>query len=107
MSARASRLLIGSGSAALAIGLGALPALVVTPHAVAAPKDKVVVCHTGNGTNYTVNEPAATADVGGHDGHDGDIIPPFAYDGGTYAGKNWDAAGQDVYHNGACDGDGI
>ena len=91
----------------IAVAGAALLALGLVGGTLAAPKDKVTVCHTGNGTNYTSIEAALTADAGGHDGHTDDIIPPFDYTGGHYDGKNWDAVGQDIYNNGACDGDGI
>ncbi|MGH3143384.1 MAG: hypothetical protein ACRDO9_09670, partial [Gaiellales bacterium] len=65
---------------------------------------KVTICHSGNGKNYVTNEPDATADVGGHNGHDFDIIPPFEYQDQSgihqYPGKNWDAEGQAIYDNG-------
>ncbi len=75
---------------------------------------KITICHASNSqTNpYITNEPNRTADVGGHDGHNGpiwypgisvawgDIIPSFTYPGGTYAGKNWDLYGQSVWNNG-------
>ena len=53
----------------------------------AAPKPDIDICHTGNGINFVKNSPSTTADAGGHDGHEDDIIPPFDYDGGHYAGK--------------------
>ncbi len=75
---------------------------------------KVTICHsTSSQSNpYNVQNPAKTADVSGHDGHDGvvwypgitvawgDIIPPFAYIGGTYSGQNWTTEGQAIFNNG-------
>lgn len=74
---------------------------------------KIDICHaTDSQTNpYIVNQPDKSADVGGHDGHNGpiwffgvtvawgDIIPPFNYIGGSYAGKNWTTEGQAIYQN--------
>ena len=58
------------------------------------------------------NTPDKTADVGGHDNHNGgvwypgiadhswgDIIPPFYYVGGYYPGQNWTTEGQTIYNN--------
>ena len=75
---------------------------------------KVTVCHASDSqTNpYETNQPNKSADVQGHDGHNGpiwypgittswgDIIPPFYYIGGYYAGKNWTAEGQAIWNNG-------
>lgn len=75
---------------------------------------KIEICHaTSSHSNpYVTNEPSKIADAGGHDGHNGpawfpginvtwgDIIPPFDYVGGSYAGKNWTAEGQAIYNNG-------
>jgi hypothetical protein len=73
---------------------------------------KVSICHsTGSQQNpYVINEPDASGDVQGHAGHTGpvwtpgasswgDIIPPFTYSGGTFAGLNWTAQGQAIYAN--------
>jgi|GEM_PF-6004411 len=77
--------------------------------------DKVDICHATNSQSnpYVQNHPDKSGDVNGHDGHNGpvwysgiadhswgDIIPPFDYDGGHYDGKNWTAAGQDIWNNG-------
>jgi hypothetical protein len=32
--------------------------------------------------------------------HDADIIPPYDYDDFSFAGKNWDTAGQEILRNG-------
>ena len=77
-------------------------------------EDKVTICHsTSSHSNpYITNNPDKSADVSGHDGHNGpvwypgigttwgDIIPPFAYIGGTYPGKNWDTTGQAIWNSG-------
>lgn len=99
-----------------ALLMSALP--MQLPVAGAAAPDKVTVCHsTGSDSNpYISNQPAKSADVGGHDGHDGpvwyegitgdwgDIIPPFEYLEGTttvqYSGKNWTSEGQAIWENG-------
>lgn len=55
---------------------------------------KVTLCHANNGTNdfslITVSINAVVKGTG-HGGHGDDIIPPFTYDGGSYAGQNWTA----------------
>lgn len=75
---------------------------------------KVDICHrTGNNGNpYNSLSANKSADVSGHDGHNGpvwypgideewgDIIPPFDYLGGSYLGKNWDTTGQAIWNNG-------
>lgn len=77
----------------------------------ANPPEKITICHaTGSNSHpYITNQPDKTADVGGHDGHNGgvyptnpwgDIIPPFDFDGGHYDGKNWTTEGQAIYNNG-------
>lgn len=74
----------------------------------------VEICHASDSQSnpYITNHPNKTADVGGHDGHNGvvwylgiadhswgDIIPPFSYSGGTYPGQNWTTEGQAIYNN--------
>src|SRR5690242_17787407 len=80
----------------------------------AAPKPKIEICHATNSNSNPYNSANAdqSADVGGHDGHNGpvwfdgidvswgDIIPPFDYDGGSYPGKNWTVEGQAIWNNG-------
>ncbi|MFZ2024984.1 MAG: SdrD B-like domain-containing protein [Microgenomates group bacterium] len=76
---------------------------------------KVTICHASDSqTNpYIEQKPNKSADVSGHDGHNGviwypgiadhawgDIIPPFYYVGGQYLGQNWDTAGQAIWNNG-------
>lgn len=82
---------------------------------------KVLICHATNSNHhpYVVNQPFASADVGGHAGHTGqlwdptlkalgtawgDIIPPFDYDDhgvtGHFLGYNWTTPGQAIYNNG-------
>jgi len=113
MSARPSRLMLGTGTAMLALALTGGPFLLGAAPAGAAQND-ITICHaTGAHTNpYVTHTPAKTADAGGHDGHKGgvwfagitvewgDIIPPFDYDGGTYPGLNWTTAGQAFWNNG-------
>lgn len=67
----------------------------------AAPKTTVTICHaTGSNSNpYNTENPAANADVGGHNGHANDIIPPFDFTGGSYPGKNWTAANEEILAN--------
>ena len=80
---------------------------------------KIEICHATGANNNPYNSANAseTADAGGHDGHEGpvwfsgiqvswgDIIPPFVNGAIVYPGKNWTPEGQDVYNNGACDGE--
>lgn len=75
---------------------------------------KVTVCHASDSqaNPYVTNKPNKSADVSGHDGHNGpiwysgittswgDIIPPFYYIGGHYDGKNWTTEGQAIWNNG-------
>ena len=74
----------------------------------------VDICHSTSADNnpYIVNHPSKSGDVSGHADDDGpvwypgitvqwgDIIPPFAYIGGTFPGLNWTADGQAIYNNG-------
>ena len=55
---------------------------------------KVTLCHANNGSKeYSLITVSINSVIKGtgHGGHGDDIIPPFAYDGGTYAGQNWTA----------------
>lgn len=72
----------------------------------AVPAETVDICHaTGSDSNpYTQEHPAKSADVGGHDGHSEDIIPPFTYDCDQdepceYEGKNWTDEGEAIWSN--------
>ncbi len=81
------------------------------------PVEKITLCHdeSGDGTSYHssggVNVSAA---LNGHGDHETDIIPPFHYQQGnpnspvlSYPGLNWNAVNEDIWANGACNGDGI
>ncbi len=66
---------------------------------------KVTICHaTASASNPYVEITVSTAAVftQGHDQHQGrrDIIPPFSYEGGSFAGLNWDSSGREVYEAG-------
>jgi len=74
------------------------------------PQTSVTICHTGNGTNFTVNSPSISSEQGGNGPnghgiqHSGDIIPPYHFTDGdgivqSFAGRNWDADGQAFYNN--------
>ncbi len=80
-------------------GLGAGP----TTAAHAAVTDpgpfRVTICHTGGGDGLVEITPSASGVLNGHEGHDGDVIPPFTVDGVAFEGRNWDAAGQATYAN--------
>jgi hypothetical protein len=67
-----------------------------------AGQDHVTFCHaTGSRSNpYVMISPSVSGAYHGHDlHHDGDIIPPFEYQGQTYS-KNWDAEGRAIFENG-------
>lgn len=73
------------------------------------PDHTVTICHaTASDSNPYVEITVDIASIVGDSGHGhsgvnaGDIIPPFAMDGYSYAGNNWDDAGQTIYANG-CD----
>ncbi|WP_375002976.1 hypothetical protein [Aeromicrobium sp. CTD01-1L150] len=81
--------LAGGGQAIL--DAGCLDVVVVDPD---DPNEirKVTICHDNNGVkDYSLITISVNAIIkgAGHDGHAGDIIPPFEYDGGSYPGKNW------------------
>jgi hypothetical protein len=107
---------LGLTTLLLAIGLAGLlfSLSIANPvQAVPTPTEDVDICHaTGSHENpYVPQSPDATADAGGHDGHNGpiwyfgivggwgDIIPPFEYDGGSYPGKNYTAEGEAILAN--------
>jgi uncharacterized repeat protein (TIGR01451 family) len=109
MDNRTSRSLLGIAASAALLALSlSFPAVASAD----ANANQVEICHTGNGTNYVQNNPAKTADAGGHaylpdgkggfQGHQDDIIPPFHYDGppaGDFPGQNWDLNGQEIFAN--------
>ena len=68
---------------------------------VVPPADPALaICHAaGKSGKYVQNSPNVSGIVHGHMGHDGDIIPPFSYNGVDYAGQNWNPAGQAIYNN--------
>ena len=60
---------------------------------------KVDICHaTGSESNPFVTNTVSVYGLDGHGDHPGDIIPPIADP--SYAGQNWDAAGQATWNNG-------
>jgi hypothetical protein len=66
---------------------------------------KVQICHANEGNGWTSNNVSVNSILNvpnGHRFHDDDIIPPFTYSGGSFAGLNWDAYGQSIWNNG-CD----
>ena len=87
--------------AAVALGAGALVGAVALTATAATAADKIAVCHTGTGSwdKLVDIEPSVDGVVSGHEGHDGDIYPPFTVDGIDYPGKNWTAQGQAIYAN--------
>jgi LPXTG-motif cell wall-anchored protein len=67
-------------------------------YATAGHGDNVTLCHATHSTSnpyVTITVDPASIVFEGHDGHDGDIIPPFA----GYAGKNWTSANISIYEN--------
>lgn len=97
------------------LGFSALVAGILLTHPTKALSNTndVTICHatSSNSNPYVVHTPAKSADVSGHDGHNGpvwydgiavdwgDIIPPFDYDASSYPGKNWTTEGQAFYNN--------
>ncbi len=90
-----------------AIGAGGASAQIVT---------SVTICHRTNSNSnpYVQITPDVSGVLNGHDGHTGpvwdptlkeqhikwgDIIPPFDYSGGSFAGYNWTTEGQAIYEN--------
>jgi hypothetical protein len=67
---------------------------------------KITFCHVppGNPANGHLITTSVNAITPGHTNHSGDIIPPFSYlkhgSTVTFAGQNWDAAGQATLANG-------
>jgi hypothetical protein len=75
--------------------------LVIVVAVFAKPKD--YICHQNQGSKEYSQAPVDfnSYNLHGHDGHDGDIIPPFTDgQGNSYPGKNWDAEGQAIWANG-------
>jgi Domain of unknown function DUF11 len=64
----------------------------------------VPICHASGPRKYVSNAPNYASIVGGsgHGAHARDIIPAFRYPGGTYPGKNWNAAGIAAYVASGC-----
>ncbi|MFT5849794.1 MAG: hypothetical protein ACI9H6_000613 [Patiriisocius sp.] len=70
------------------------------------PTGKVSVCHEGGSNSVNVS---AIVGGTGHGGHESDIIPSFWHnlddqDPIFYPGNNWDATGEEIWNDGACDG---
>jgi hypothetical protein len=67
---------------------------------------KITFCHVppGNPANGHLITTSVNAITPGHTNHPGDIIPPFSFvkhgSTVTFAGQNWDAAGQATLNNG-------
>ncbi|MFF1252438.1 hypothetical protein ACFVYC_08080 [Pseudarthrobacter sp. NPDC058329] len=61
--------------------------------------DKIVICHTGSGSNsgHFSAITVAIPSLNGHDRHGADIIPP---NDGMDDGQNWNAAGRDIHAKG-------
>ena len=99
--------------------LGAAVAGALTPPDPNVVIDHVSICHrtNSNANPYIIEQPDADGDVSGHADHVGsddpgpvwnptlkhehikwgDIIPPFKFNGGTFAGLNWTTEGQAIY----------
>lgn len=80
------------------------------------PEIKSKICHATDADSnpYNLIPPDKSGQLNGHSGHTGpvwndslkdshtqwgDIIPPFDYEGGSYPGLNWDAAGKAWWGN--------
>ncbi|MBP9771816.1 MAG: hypothetical protein KBD16_02740 [Candidatus Pacebacteria bacterium] len=66
----------------------------------------VDICHANNGNGWVSQSPSINSILklnNGHNGHSGDIIPPFWYKiviiPFYFPGKNWDAEGQAIHAN--------
>lgn len=93
---------------AVLVAIGLLVARVASAH-VSHENGQVQICHYTQ-SHYVINTPNKSGNVGGHDGHSHDIIPPFDYwqhfggNPGTwlflhYFGKNWNTQGQAIWRN--------
>ena len=68
----------------------------IMPTSTAAPGASVTLCHaTGSETNPYVSITINPNGLNGHDGHDGDIIPPSQ--DGSWESRNWDGKGQAIW----------
>ena len=102
-----------------AVALGGILLLVpLSAYGTSGDPHKVTICHrTSSYTNpyVVITVDVASVQFQGHDGHDGpvfspdipkhekwgDIIPAFDFGPDhQYAGKNWDADGQDIWNSG-------
>jgi hypothetical protein len=75
------------------------PAPPPTPTALVNPA-KVEICHFEGSGSYSDQLLSISGVLSGHAGHASDIIPAFSYDGGSFPGLNWDAAGIATWTNG-------
>ncbi|MDQ5927635.1 MAG: hypothetical protein QG633_73 [Patescibacteria group bacterium] len=67
----------------------------------------VDICHANNGNGWVSQSPSINSILklnNGHNGHSGDIIPPFWYKiviiPFYFPGKNWNPEGQEIHANG-------
>jgi hypothetical protein len=78
--------------------LGAVATLLaVSVAATAQPPDHPTVCHRTGSTShpFVTIHPSSNGAYNGHLHHDGDVIPPFEYQGQTYS-LNWPTAEVDI-----------
>jgi hypothetical protein len=75
-------------------------------------QERVTICHATGNSGYIAITPSTLGsgenpNLQGHDQHQDnrDIIPPFHYEGGTYAGQNWNTDTAQIWNNGGCDGE--
>jgi hypothetical protein len=73
---------------------------------------KIILCHWDASAKpdpayKSSGDVAVSAAISGHGGHVKDIIPPFHYKGGSYAGLNWDADTEVIWDEGNCGGTSI
>jgi hypothetical protein len=74
-------------------------------------QSKVQICHaTASVANPYVTETVDVNSIVTDSGHgnsginEGDIIPPFHFDGGSYEGSNWNSDTEQIWNDGDCDG---
>ena len=98
-------LLLAALVASLA-GLAGIPAVLA---AGSGRHDTVGICHALGGGRYDFVQALETdffGDLAGHGTHADDIVPPFTIDEpgnedpGSFAGRNWDDSGQQIYNHG-------
>lgn len=88
----------------IALAIGVAGVTILSPVTISAKKDgvePVTICHATSSEHnpYVTKTIDPEGVINGHLGHDGDIVPPFAYEGVVYS-QNWDGWGNSIYDNG-------